>query len=44
MTYEEGRAGLQLIAEMGVGAPMRANTAQENAAEDATIAALKRAR
>jgi hypothetical protein len=43
MTYIEGMAGLQLVAEQEVGVPMREQTRQENAREDRSMAALRRA-
>lgn len=43
MSWPEGYAALQLIAEMEYGAPMRKGVSDENAAEDATKAALKAA-
>lgn len=43
MTFQEGMAGLQLVAEQEVGVPMRDATRRENAREDRSIEALRKA-
>lgn len=43
MTYQEGMAGLQLIAEQEVGVPRRAAVASENAREDRSMERLRKA-
>ncbi len=42
MSYLEGRAALQLVAEREVGVPMRQAIEDENAREDASIARLRK--
>lgn len=42
MTYAEGRAAMQLLAEREIGVPLREHARRENAAEDRSIAALRR--
>ncbi len=41
MTWQEGMAALQLIAEEGIGRAMRDASRLENAREDASRAALR---
>jgi hypothetical protein len=42
MTYQEGRAGLQLVAERDVGQPLRAHNRAQDALEDRSLEALRR--
>lgn len=44
MTWQEGFAVLQLVAEEAIGVPMRQARAEENAREDALRSAIERGR